>query len=291
MNRRDPSNSSITTRPRQPAYGQSNSVYSTELVPAALLTLVTDTATVLGPEWQVSGLLSSALLAHPLGFHCALDIHANTLQISAFVTTSRNPARDVEAITVTLPVKDADGEAVAEVLHSKVLPHFGRQDAIAALRLLSMPLRDAKIPAVAQGSTSRTEIELKLGDGGNPVITVVMTSPHDDSVQVSLLLDRLTPDRAIRCARAALHDRLPTVGYTRGRFAPDVDTVLDALPGLSASQSQAGPRFTIIRTPDDALKIRHDALAIAPGAPLGLAIPETTVATAYAVLRAYSAAE
>ncbi|MGW1053569.1 hypothetical protein [Streptomyces sp. NPDC001155] len=252
---------------------------------------MTDTATVLGPEWQVSGLLSSALLVHPLGFHCALDIHANTLQVSAFVTTSRNPARDVEAVTVTMPVEDADGEAVAEMLHNKVLPHFGRQDAIAALRLLSMPLRDAKIPAVAKGTTSRTEIELRLGDGGNPVITVVMTSPHDDSVQVGLLLDRLTLDQAIRCARAALHDQLPTVGPTRGRFAPDVDTVLDALPGLSASQSQAGPRFTIIRTPDDALKIRHDAHAIAPDAPLGLAIPETTVTTAYAVLRAYTVTE
>lgn len=289
MNRHDTNNSSTTIRPRQAAFTRENSVYSTDLVPAPLLALVTDTAAALGPEWEVSGLLSTALLTHPLGFHCAVDVRSETLEISTFVTTSHNPARELEAMTITAPLEGADGKAVAEILHSRVLPHFGRLDAIAALRLLSMPLRDAKIPAVAQGTTSRTEIELKPGDGGNPVITVVMTSPHDDCVQVGLLLDRLTPEQTIRCAKAAFPDRLPAVEHTTGRFAPEVDIVVDALPGLSATVSMTGPRFTIIHTPGDGLRIRHDAQAIAPGAPLGLAIAETTVATAYAVLRAYTA--
>lgn len=289
MNRHDTNNSSTSRRPRQAAFARENSVYSTDLVPDPLLALVTETATVLGPEWEVSGLLSTALLTHPLGFHCAVDVRSDTLEVSTFVTTSRNPARDLETVTITTPLEGADGKAVAEILHSRVLPHFGRMDAIAALRLLSMPLRDAKIPAVAQGSASRTEIELKPDDGGNPVIAVVMTSPHDDCVQVGLLLDRLTPEQAIRCARAALPDGLPAVEHIAGQFAPEVDSVVDALPGLSATKSMAGPRFTIIRTPDDGVRIRHDAQAITPDAPLGLAIAETTVTTAYAVLRAYTA--
>ncbi|UQA93670.1 hypothetical protein [Streptomyces halobius] len=268
-------------------------LYSTRHVPAHLLALASDTADVLGPEWEVTGLLSTAMLTHPLGFRVSLDAQADILRISAFVSTSSDPARLPEAISHTMPMTRRDGPskgsaALADLIHTKVLPHYGRLDAIAALRLLSLPLRDAKIPATAQGGPDRAEIDLRAEDGGNPVITVVITFSHDDGVHVGLLVDRLTTDQAILCARPALPTQLPAGIDPALGFAPEVHTVLDAMPGLTAAFSQSGPRFTIIRTPTDDLKIRHDARAIEPDAPLGLAIPETSVATAYAVLRAYA---
>ncbi|MEN8649158.1 hypothetical protein ABCR94_00525 [Streptomyces sp. 21So2-11] len=272
----------------------STHLYSTSQVPAHLLALAADTADTLGPEWEVTGLLSTAMLTHPLGFRVSLDTQADTLRISAFVTTSHNPAKLPEAIshTMSMPRRGADSKdsaALASVIHTKVLPHYGRLDAIAALRLLSLPLRDAKIPAIAQGSTDHAEINLRANDGGNPVLTIVITFPHRDGVHVGLLLDRLNTRQAIRCARPALPAQLPGDTDPTLGFAPEVHTVLDAIPGLHAAFSQSGPRFTIVRTPTDDLKIRHDARAIDPDAPLTLAIPETSVATAYAVLRAYAA--
>ncbi|MCX4666415.1 hypothetical protein OG453_07000 [Streptomyces sp. NBC_01381] len=264
-------------------------MYDTRLVPAPLLTLAHDTATALGREWEVLGLLQTAILSHRLGFHCSLDIDKDQLRITAFVPTTTDPERPVEPVVTTTAMAQADGTAVADIVRSAVLPHFGRRDAIEALALLSLPLREANIPAIAQGTRERTEIKLQAREGGDPLIAIVMTSPRHGAVHVGLVLERLTAEQAIRCARPAMHEQLPYVEASAAVIASEVHTVLAAFPGLRATPSLAGPRFTIIQTHGSNLKIRHDAAAIAPDAPLALAIPQATVATAYAVLRAYAA--
>ncbi|MGW0731695.1 hypothetical protein [Streptomyces sp. NPDC002851] len=264
-------------------------MYDTRLVPAHLLALARNTAAALGREWKVLGLLQTAILSHPLGLHCSLNADRDSLRITAFVSTTSDPAQPAEPVIATTPMARLDGATVANVIHSKVLPHFGRKDAIAALRLLSLPLRDAHIPAICQGSVERTEIELRADDGGNPLISLVMTSPRDDAVHVGLLLDRLTVDQAIRCARPAIPAQLPDAEAPSAAFAAEVHSVLDAFPGLNATPSMAGPRFTIVQTPGSSIKIRHDMAAVSADTPLALSIPKTSIATAYAVLRAYTA--
>ncbi|GHE09207.1 hypothetical protein [Streptomyces alanosinicus] len=112
--------------------------YDTSLVPARLLTLATDTATALGPEWSVTGLLSTAILVHPFGLRIQLRLHADGLRISALTAMSSTPGNPDE-IRATAPITEATGHKAAELIHTRVLPPLGQRDAHAALRLLSLP--------------------------------------------------------------------------------------------------------------------------------------------------------
>ncbi|WP_189956811.1 hypothetical protein [Streptomyces alanosinicus] len=104
------------------------------------------------------------------------------------------------------------------------------------------------------------------------------------------MLDQLPVSWAIRCARAALPEPSAAPEHaTAADFDPPVHAVLDALPVLRAAPSLAGPRFTILCAPDQQVTVRHDANAADPTAPMALFLPTAPIATAYAVLRAYTA--
>ncbi|MFF4606132.1 hypothetical protein ACFY12_25750 [Streptomyces sp. NPDC001339] len=261
--------------------------YDTSLVPARLLTLATDTARALGPDWSVTGLLSTAIVVHPFGLRVQLRLPEGGLRISTLAAMSSTPGNPAE-ITATMPIAQASGQTVAELIHSQVLPRLGRRDAYAALRLLTLPLRSARIAAVAQAQADSDSIVLHKSDDGEPVIRVRIPAPYGGTV--GLLLDRLSVDRAIRCAEAAPPEPHTVQGSTApAGFAAEVYTVLDALPALRAAPSLAGPRFTILRSADQQVTVRHDANATDPAAPMALFLPAAPIATAYAVLRAYTA--
>ncbi|MGG2460512.1 hypothetical protein ACO0M4_11930 [Streptomyces sp. RGM 3693] len=271
--------------PRCPSPGSDPMPYGAHLTPARLLTLASNTASALGPEWSATGLLSAATLAHPLGLRVQLHLHADALHISAQAAMSSAPGRPAE-ITVTAPATQVDSGSAAELIHSQVLPHLGHRDAHAALRLLSLPLRSAGIPAIAQWQRDSVGIALRKNNDGEPVISVHVLTPYDG--HVALLLDHLSVGRAIRCAQAALLEA-PATTAEQEPFAGAVQAVLDAIPDLRAAPSLAGPRFTILRRPDAHVTVRHDANAADPAAPMALFLPKATIATAYAVLRTYAA--
>ncbi|MER6548192.1 hypothetical protein [Streptomyces sp. NPDC001250] len=263
--------------------------YDTSLVPARLLTLTTDTAAALGPEWSVTGLLSTAILVHPFGLRLQLRLHSDGLHISALTDMSSTPGNPAE-ITATVPITEATGQKAAELIHTQVLPRLGQRDARAALRLMSLPLRSARIPAVARAQQDSVNLLTYTSDDGAVVISVRISVPYDGTV--ALLLDQLSVSWAIRCARAALPE--PSAAHvhahaTAASFGPEVHAVLDALPALRATPSLAGPRYTILRTPDEQVTLRHDANAADLAAPMTLFLPTAPIATAYAVLRAYTA--
>jgi hypothetical protein len=260
--------------------------YDTQLVAPDLLALADETAAALGPEWTVTGLLGTAIVAHPLGLRCSLHIRDGLLSISAFVSTGRYPDQPAKEFTATTPMKSTDGVKVAELIHGQVLPHFGRHDAIAALRLLSLPLRDAQLPVMAQGTLNHSELALHANGNTTPVLDVRMSSPRFGAVSVNVHLNQLTADRVIRCGRAALLPA-PLAASDRARFAPDVLAVMDAIPELGAAAPLAG--FTTLYRSEAGATITHDENAVNADAPFSIRLPGTSPATAYAVLRAYAA--
>ncbi|MFI6088485.1 hypothetical protein [Streptomyces sp. NPDC051218] len=262
--------------------------YDTQLVAPELLTLTDQTAAALGPEWTVTGLLGTAIVTHPLGLRCSLQTRDGLLSVSAFASQDNEPRQPARTFTSTIPMKSANGVKVAELIHSQVLPHFGRRDALAALRLLSLPLRDARLPAIAKGTNARSELVFEGEDIANPTLWIHMRSPRPGAVSVKVRMNRLTAERAIRCGRAALTRPLSHREGEADPFPPEVRTVLDALPEVNGAPPRAG--FTNLYPTPGLLEILHDANAAEPGAPFALRTSDTLPATAYAVLRAYTAA-
>ncbi|MGW6021302.1 hypothetical protein [Streptomyces sp. NPDC055099] len=260
--------------------------YDTQLIAPDLLALAEETTTALGPEWTVTGLLGTAILTHPLGLRCSLQTRNGLLSVSAFVAGG-DPSRSAKPFTETIAVKTATGGTVAELIHGRVLPRFGRRDAIAALRLLSLPLRDARLPAMAQGTPERSELVLHADGSTTPVLTVRMRSPRLGAVSVFVRLTQLTADRVIRCERAS---RLPAPrsAEDRSRFAPDVLAVMDAIPELGGAALPLAGFTTLYRSESGAV-ITHDENAINAGARFSVEVGGSSPAKAYAVLRAYAA--
>ncbi|MEU9334127.1 hypothetical protein AB0D49_13355 [Streptomyces sp. NPDC048290] len=262
--------------------------YDTQLVAPCLLTLTEQTAAALGPEWAVTGLLGTAIVTHPLGLRCSLQTRDGLLSVSAFASQDSEPRQPAKPFTATTPMENANGGKIAELIHSQVLPHFGRRDALAALRLLSLPLRDARLPAVAQGTAARSELVLEGGDSANPALCIHMRSPRPGAVSVNVRMNRLTAERAIHCGRAALTRPSSHVEGEADPFPPEVRAVLDALPEINGAPPRDG--FTNLYPAHGPLEILHDANAAEPSAPFALRTSDTSIAAAYAVLRTYTAA-
>lgn len=260
--------------------------YDTQLVAPNLLALADETAAALGPEWAVTGLLGTAIVTHSLGLRCSLQNRDDLLSVSAFVSTDSDPGQPAKPITATTPMKSTDGVKLAELIHGQVLPHFGRHDAIAALRLLSLPLRDAQLPVVAQGTADRSKLALHANGSTTPALDVRMSAPRVGAVSVNVRLNQLTADRAIRCQRAALLPA-PRSASDRALFAPDVLAVMDAIPELGAAPPLAG--FTTLYRSEGGATITHDENAVNADARFSIRLSGATPATAYAVLRAYTA--
>ncbi|MEU4999316.1 hypothetical protein [Streptomyces sp. NPDC021622] len=262
--------------------------YDTQLVAPDLLALAEQTATTLGPEWAVTGLLGTAIVTHPFGLRCSLQTRDGLLSVSAFVSQDSEPRQPAKPFTATTPLQSANGVKVAELIHSQVLPYFGRRDARAALRLLSLPLRDAQLPAVAQGTAARSELVLEGGDSANPTLSIHIRSPRPGAVSVNVRMNRLTAERAIQCGRAALTRPPSHLEGEADPFPPDVRAVLDALPEINGAPPRAG--FTNLYPTHGPLEILHDANAAEPSAPFALRTSDTSIAATYAVLRAYTTA-
>ncbi|MBT2676833.1 hypothetical protein J7E95_39830 [Streptomyces sp. ISL-14] len=262
--------------------------YDTQLVAPDLLTLTEQTAAALGPEWAVTGLLGTAIVTHPLGLRCSLRTRDGLLSVSAFVSQDSEPHHPAKPFTATISMENANGGKVAELIHTQVLPHFGRRDALAALRLLSLPLRDARLPAMAEGTAARSELVLEGGDSANPALCIQMRSPRPGAVSVNVRMNQLTAERAIQCGRAALTRPSSHLESEADPFPPEVRAVLDALPEINGAPPRTG--FTSLYPTHGPLEILHDANAAEPSAPFALRTSDTSIAAAYAVLRAYSAA-
>ncbi|MDN3025711.1 hypothetical protein [Streptomyces sp. S.PB5] len=262
--------------------------YDTQLVAPDLLTLTQRTAAALGPEWAVTGLLGTAIVTHPLGLRCSLQSRDGLLSVSAFVSQDSEPHQPAKPFTATTAMENANGGKVAELIHSRVLPHFGRSDALAALRLLSLPLRDARLPAVAEGTAARSELVLEGGDSANPALRIYVRSPRPGAVSVNVRMNWLTAEQAIRCGRTALTRPASHLEGEADPFPPEVRAVLDALPEINGAPPRDG--FTNLYPAHGPLEILHDANAAEPSTPFALRTSDTSIAAAYAVLRTYTTA-
>lgn len=262
-----------------------------------LLLLSTGAARDLGPQWKVEGLLGGALIVHPLGFRVMVDGFPDHVLLTAHVSTS--PNRDIPLAQVTVRVPRADDDEttwrrIADTIRNRMVHHFGREDAVAGLRVMCQPLRDAGLDAVAQGSTRRTIIERgeenrPSDDGILAPFQIIITAPGDDSTRVELRIPFLSVKDATRIAAAILPAVYAPV--PAGDDLPDeVRQLAAALPGLTA-QRAASPGRTDLTDPSGTLTIRHaHDTTTDTGARSWVAIwlRNAPVATAYAAIRTYA---
>lgn len=268
---------------------------SLSMISPNILRLSTGAAQVLGPSWKVEGLLQSALIVHPLGFRVAVDGFPDHILLTAHVSTSPNPNVPLAQATVRVP-RAADDETtwhrIADTIRTRMVHHFAREDAVAGLRVMSQPLRDAGINAIAQGTTQRTTIERgaqnRPSDDGTPApFQIIITAPRDDSTRVEMRIPFLPVKDATRIAAAilpAIYAPVPA-----GDDLPDeVLQLATALPGLTA-QRAACPGRTDLTDPSGTLTIRHAHETTGTGARSWAAIwlRDAPVATAYPAIRAY----
>lgn len=264
-----------------------------------LLLLSTGAAANLGPSWKVEGLLGSALIVHPLGFRVMADGFPNHILLTAHISTSPHPDVPLTKVTVRVPRADDEttGHRIADTIRTRMVHHFGRADAVAGLRVMSQPLRDAGINATAQGSTQRTTIERgsfeqdrPADDGAPGPFQIIITAPQDDSTRVELRIPLLPVEHATRIAAAIL----PTV-YVPVRAGDDLPDeahqIAADLPGLTARHAaNSGYRCTDLTDPSGTLTIRHSLEATNTSTRSWAAIwlRNAPAATAYAAIRAYA---
>ncbi|MFF3957371.1 hypothetical protein ACFYY1_29780 [Streptomyces sp. NPDC001890] len=264
-----------------------------------LLLLSTGAARDLGPSWKVEGLLGSALIVHPLGFRVMADGFPEHILLTAHILTSPHPDGSLAKVTVRVPRADDETtwHRIADAIRIRMIHHFGRADAVAGLRVMSQPLREAGINATAQGSTQRTTIERgpfeqnRPADDGTPgPFQIIITAPQDDSTRVELRIPFLPVKDATRIAAATLPAVYAPV--PAGNDLPDEARQIAAdLPGLTAQRAtNNGPRCTDLTDPSGTLTIRHALEATDTGTRSWAAIwlRNAPVATAYAAIRAYA---
>ncbi|MFF4699882.1 hypothetical protein [Streptomyces chattanoogensis] len=278
------------------------------LVPEPLLRIAYETAAMLGPEWRVEAILSSAIVVHPIGFRICLDDGTDRVLLTAHVSVShdqKRPLADVSAEIQTTDLHAITVRRTVQAIRSEILPHFGREDAVAGLRVLSLPLGDAGIPAIAQGSTSKTYIEYKperlnvpirkYDEGERRPLGVIITSTGADDTRVEVRIPHLSIHEAARI----------TQGIRPGLGIPmrDVNAlpeevraeVAATFPGLTAKHVVSDvPRYTDLIDPSGVLRIRH-ALAVTHEGNktrsrnwAAVWLRNATVAQAHTVLSAYA---
>jgi len=281
------------------------------LVAEPLRLIAYETAAALGPEWRVEGLLSTAMVVHPIGIRFALDDGTDALQITAHVSVSRNRNRPLETVTATVEMSNDRAVSVrrtVQAIRTKILPHFGREDAVAGLRVLALPLRDAGISGIARGTSDQTIIEYRpeglsttiaeYEEGERRPLGVIITALRgDDSTRVEIRIPHLPLREAARITEG-LRPGLGTRFWGIENLPEEVrDQVAATFPGLTAQHVVTDvPRCTDLTDDSGVLTIRH-FLAVKPVD--GLNHPRTwaavwlrdaSVAQAYAVLSAYASA-
>ncbi|MEV7870164.1 hypothetical protein AB0P17_29655 [Streptomyces sp. NPDC088124] len=278
------------------------------LVSEPLRLIAYETAAVLGPEWRVEAILSSAIVVHRIGLRICLDDGTDRVLLTAHVSVSRDKMRPLEEITADVQTADDRATSVrrtVEAIRTEMLPHFGREDAVAGLRVLSIPLRDAGIPAIAQGGTEKTYIEYRLellnavqhlfSEGERRPLGVIITSPGDDSTRVEVRIPHLSIREAARITRA-LRPSLSTPMQGIENLPEEYRYQLGVtFPGMTAKHVVSdGPRYDDLVDPDGVLTIRH-ALAVKrvddqnhTRTWAAVWLRNATVAQAYAALSAYA---
>ncbi|ANZ13345.1 hypothetical protein ACH4YO_40610 [Streptomyces noursei] len=278
------------------------------LVSEPLRLIAYETAAMLGPEWRVEGILSSAIVVHPIGFRIALDDGADRVLLTAHVSISRDKLRPLEDVTAVIETADDRSVSVqrtVQAIRTEILPHFGREDAVAGLRVLSLPLRDAGINAIARPHTERTTIEYKrerlnvsireYEDGERRPLHVIITAPTDDSTRVEIRLPHLSVREAARITqgiRPVLGTPMKGVENLPKEYRA---TLAVTFPGLIAKHVVSDmPRYTDLQDVSGVLTIRH-ALAVTREETgtrsrtwAAVWLRNASVAQAYTVLSAYA---
>ncbi|WP_434598166.1 hypothetical protein [Streptomyces sp. A5-4] len=278
------------------------------LVAEPLLRIAYDTAAMLGPEWHVEAILSSAIVVHRIGFRVCLDDGTDRVLLTAHMSIStdkRKPLADV-----TAEVETADDQATAvrravEAIRTEILPHFGREDAVAGLCVLSLPLRDAGIPAIAHGGTYNTFIEYKpellnvsireYEERERRPLGVSITSTGADDTRVEIRIPHLPLHEAARITQG-VRPSISTLMRGYKELPEEVrGEVAATFPGLTATHVVSDvPRYTDLKDESGVLTIRHALTVKRVDSQnhgrtwAAVWLRGATVAQAYTVLSAYA---
>lgn len=244
------------------------------LVKESLRLIAEDTAATLGKDWKVEGLLSTAMVVHPLGFRIALDAVPDYIRLTAHITVSPDPAAPLEHLTAEVGTDEDHFETVRRVvkcIRTDFMEDYARQDAVAGLRVLSLPLREADIPAIAHGSSDTVYIEHRkelLGatsaeykEGERRPLGVIITSRRGDTrVEIRI------PHLSIREAARITEGLRPGLGHPfhgAENIPVEVrDELAVTFPGMTARHCVSDtPRYTDLIDDTGVLIIRH-ALAL-----------------------------
>ncbi|MGW5819272.1 hypothetical protein [Streptomyces noursei] len=234
-----------------------------------------DTAATLGSDWKVEGLLSTAMIVHPVGIRLALDNGTegtDCVVLTAHVSVSRDRAVPLETITAEVGIDDDHVETVrrvVKVIRTEMLAEFAREDAVAGLRVLSLPLREAGINAIAQGTSDQVYIEYRkellsatsaeYEDGERRPLGVIITALRgDDSTRVEIRI----PHLSIREAARITEGLRPGLGHPVHGIENMPTEVRDELavtfPGMTARRSVSNvPQYTDLKDDTGVLTIRH----------------------------------
>ncbi|KUN57287.1 hypothetical protein AQJ46_47910 [Streptomyces canus] len=273
------------------------------LIPEDLLHLSTETAAALGRAWTVKAILSSPLVVHPTGMRVMVHQRDGHVQLTAHVSLSTDPRTPAEKVTARLPLTGHPSTALraADAIRTRILPRFGCMDAVAALRVLALPLRDAGIPAIAHGSTGRTTVEYRSRDfastsvefqpGERRPLKVVIRSAREGHTHADVSIPHLSVPEAARLTASVL-PRVYTPVPVPDRLPAEVHELAAQLPGLTARHVVSDvPRLTDLTDPSGHLNVRHFLSVKDTGTRSWAAVGlhNAPIATAYALLSAYAA--
>ncbi|MEU3979695.1 hypothetical protein AB0F77_06205 [Streptomyces sp. NPDC026672] len=250
----------------------SDSMYTDmRLVAEPLRLIAQDTAATLGPEWRVEAILSSAIVVHPIGFRICLDDGTDQVILTAHVSTStdkRKPLADVTAVVETADDRAVTVRRTVDAIRTEILPHFGRENAVAGLRVLSLPLRDAGVSAIAQGSSRQTTIEYRpellnaktaeYAEGERRPLGVIITSTGGDDTRVEIRIPHLSIREAARITEGIRPGLGHPVRDVKSLPEEVRDEVAATFPGLTAQHVVSDvPRYTDLKDDSGVLTIRH----------------------------------
>ncbi|RRR79775.1 hypothetical protein EHS43_22935 [Streptomyces sp. RP5T] len=273
------------------------------LVPADLLGLVTETAAELGGAWTVQAILSSPLVVHPTGMRVMVHKAGSHIHLTASISVSTDPRTPLEKVTARVPLAGHSTTAhrIADALRTRFLPRFGCMNAVAALRVLALPLRDAGIPAIAHGSPERTTIEYRRGDFRSTTVEfqpgewrplrAEVRSTRESHTRADVNITHLSLPDAVRITASVL-PHVCTPVPVPDHFPTEVHELAAQLPGLTARHVVSNvPRITDLTDLSGHLNVRHflsvQGTRTRSWAAVGL--HDAPIAAAYALLSAYAA--
>ncbi|MEU1273628.1 hypothetical protein [Streptomyces sp. NPDC005799] len=273
------------------------------LIPADLLSLVRATAAELGGEWTVQAILSSPLVVHPTGMRVLVHQAAGHVQLTARISVSTDPRTPLEKVTarVALAGHSTPARRVADAIRTRFLPRFGCMNAVAALRVLALPLRSAGIPAIAHGTTERTVVEYRRGDVKSTTVAfhpeerrplqVVIRCTREGHTRVDVTIPHLSLTDAVRITASVL-PRVCTPVPVPGHLPAEVHELAARLPGLTARHVVSDvPRLTDLTDLSGHLNVRHFLSVKDTGTRSWAAVGlhDAPISTAYALLSTYAA--